>query len=59
MTVRFDFNCIIIDKDGVHEVNLKSDDPFAEIESKAAEKKAADEALSASTTPAVQVSAAA
>lgn len=57
MTVRFDFNCIIIDKNGVHEVNLKSDDPFAAIDAEEAEKAAKAEAQAASDTATIQVAA--
>jgi 20S proteasome subunit beta 4 len=33
LVVAFNFNCILIDKDGIHELNLKSNDPIAELQS--------------------------
>lgn len=59
MTVKFNFNCIIIDKSGVHNVDLSSDDPFAKIEAEDAEKAAAEEQLSTSATQTPAVAAAA
>lgn len=43
LTVKFNFNCIMIDKHGIHQVDLSLDDPIAAIEAKvaAAEEKAA------------------
>nr|XP_019049177.1 20S proteasome subunit beta 4 [Kwoniella bestiolae CBS 10118]OCF28107.1 20S proteasome subunit beta 4 [Kwoniella bestiolae CBS 10118] len=38
ITVHFNFNCILIDKDGIHNINIDSQDPLAELES---ESKAA------------------
>ena len=32
MTVRFTFNCILIDKDGMHHVDLAKDDPIAALD---------------------------
>jgi 20S proteasome subunit beta 4 len=31
LTIKFDFNCILIDKDGIHKINLKSDDPIGDM----------------------------
>lgn len=33
LTVKYDFNCILIDKAGIHHVNLNSADPIGEMES--------------------------
>lgn len=43
MTVKFNFNCILIDKHGIHQVDLDLEDPIAAIEAKVAaeEEKAA------------------
>ncbi len=59
MTVKFDFNCIIIDKTGVHNLDLSSEDPFAKIEAEEAEKAAAEEQQSTSQTQTPAVAAAA
>ncbi|BEJ15914.1 hypothetical protein CspHIS471_0505190 [Cutaneotrichosporon sp. HIS471] len=61
LTVKFNFNCIIIDKNGVHQLDLSSDDPFAKIEAEEAAEaaKIAAEQPSASPTPAPAVAAAA
>lgn len=32
LTIKFDFNCILIDKDGIHKIDLKSDNPIKEME---------------------------
>jgi len=37
LTVRFTFNCILIDKDGIHHVDLGQADPIASMESKGKE----------------------
>ncbi|KAK6905662.1 hypothetical protein I203_106492 [Kwoniella mangroviensis CBS 8507] len=34
ITVHFNFNCILIDKDGIHQINIESQDPLSELESK-------------------------
>ena len=31
--MKFSFNCILIDKDGIHSVDLSKDDPLAAMES--------------------------
>jgi 20S proteasome subunit beta 4 len=59
LTVKFDFNCIIIDKTGVHNLDLSSEDPFAKIEAEEAEKAAAEEQQSTSQTQTPAVAAAA
>jgi len=30
--VAFNFNCILIDKNGIHNINIQSQDPIAELE---------------------------
>ncbi len=30
--MKYDFNCILIDKDGIHHLDLKSDDPIGSME---------------------------
>ena len=30
--MKYDFNCILIDKDGIHHLDLKSDDPIGAME---------------------------
>ncbi|EIW72628.1 20S proteasome subunit beta 4 [Tremella mesenterica] len=42
VTIKFDFNCVLIDKDGVHSLDLKSQDPIAELEAKVAAMKPSD-----------------
>lgn len=42
LTVKFEFNCILIDKHGVHNINLKSSDPVAELEAEEAERERAE-----------------
>jgi 20S proteasome subunit beta 4 len=32
LTIKFDFNCILIDKNGIHQINLKSSNPIGEME---------------------------
>jgi 20S proteasome subunit beta 4 len=39
LTIKFDFNCIMIDKDGIHKIDLKADDPLAEMKSQGAAAK--------------------
>ena len=31
MVIKFDFNCIIIDKDGIHRLDINAADPLAEL----------------------------
>lgn len=38
LTVKFEFNCILIDKNGVHQVDLKAADPYAALEAEEAEQ---------------------
>ncbi|WWC66364.1 uncharacterized protein I206_100265 [Kwoniella pini CBS 10737] len=33
ITINFNFNCILIDKDGIHQINIELDDPISEFES--------------------------
>lgn len=35
MVVKFDFNCILIDKSGIHHIDLASTDPLAEVKAAA------------------------
>jgi 20S proteasome subunit beta 4 len=39
LTVKFNFNCIIIDKDGIHSIDLESSDPIAALEADPTEAK--------------------
>jgi 20S proteasome subunit beta 4 len=32
LTVKFSFNCILIDKSGIHHIDLKSSDPISAME---------------------------
>ena len=32
LTIKFDFNCILIDKDGIHKIDLKSDNPIKDMQ---------------------------
>ncbi|WVF70574.1 hypothetical protein IAT40_005366 [Kwoniella sp. CBS 6097] len=34
LTIRFNFNCILIDADGTHTINIESEDPLADFDSK-------------------------
>jgi 20S proteasome subunit beta 4 len=36
LTIKFDFNCIMIDKDGIHKIDLKSDNPIGDMKSQGA-----------------------
>jgi 20S proteasome subunit beta 4 len=36
LTIKFDFNCILIDKDGIHKIDLKSDDPIGDMKKEGA-----------------------
>ena len=31
MVVKFDFNCILVDKDGIHHIDLDAADPLASL----------------------------
>jgi 20S proteasome subunit beta 4 len=55
LVIRFNFNCILIDKDGVHHVDLDAEDPVGKIEAERAAK--AQAAAAASTAPAAPAAA--
>ncbi|TXT09181.1 hypothetical protein VHUM_02655 [Vanrija humicola] len=63
LTVKFSFNAILIDKDGIHNLDLSSEDPIAAIEAaaaaKAEEQQAAAAPAAAADAPAPAVAAAA
>jgi hypothetical protein len=52
LTVKFAFNCILIDKDGIHHIDLKADDPIGKLAS-----SRADESSVAAPNPPIDVGA--
>lgn len=64
LTIKFNFNCIIIDKNGIHKLEINAEDPIAILEKKqqedaAAEAEAAASAPSAAPEASAPVTAAA
>jgi len=51
LVIKFNFNCILIDKDGVHKVDLDAEDPIGKIEAERA-AKAEDAAAAAASSDA-------
>lgn len=39
LVVKFDFNVIMIDKEGIHKIDLSSSDPIGKVESEAKSKE--------------------